>query len=167
MNLPIGGENAMPKILYEGIADAKPPVPPTDGVHPLRIMKATHKMSKSSSRMMTEVMISVEDDEEAPPIYQYLMDPISQAEFEATLAAKPDSGFENMSDGEKLIAYNKSENNKLLNAQRLLVAFDIPFDETGFDTDAFIGQIASLMLKTTTDDQNRVSTNVVFPQVAV
>ncbi|KKL69775.1 hypothetical protein LCGC14_2111570 [marine sediment metagenome] len=157
----------MARILYEKIADAKPPVPPTDGVHPLRIMKATHKKSKSSGKMMTEVMISVEDDEEALPIYQYLMDPISQAEFEATLAAKPDSGFENMSDGEKLIAYNKSENNKLLNAQRLLVAFDIEFDETGFDTDSFVSHTASLQLKSTTDDQNRVSTNIVFPQVAV
>ena len=157
----------MGRIAYVGIADAKPPVPPTDGVHPLRIMKATHKPSKSSGKMMTEVMISVEDDAESQPLYQYLMDPIPQAEYEAGMASKEDSGFDQMSDGEKLIAYQKSENQKLLNTQRVLTAFDIPFDETGFDTDSFASRTVSLELRTTTDNEGRKNTNIVFPQVAV
>lgn len=157
----------MPKIEYVGIADAKPPQPPKDGVHPLRIMKATHKRSKSG-KMMTEVMISVEDDAEAPPLYEYLMDPISQSEWEENMSKKEDSGIDQMSDSEKLVQYNKGENMKLLNTQRILVAFDIGFDETGFDTDSFPSHTATLELRNREpDSQGRINTQIMYPQPAV
>lgn len=157
----------MPKIGYVGIADAKPPQPPKDGVHPLRIMKATHKKSKAG-KLMTEVMISVEDDAEAQPLFEYIMDPVSQSEWEEGMANKEDSGFDQMTDAEKLVQYKKGENMKALNAQRIMVAFDIPFDETGFDTDSFVGRTATLDLKTgEPDTQGRVNTRINYPQVAV
>ena len=51
----------MPKIGYTGIADAKPPQPPKDGVHPLRILMATRTRSRAG-KMMPEGMFAVEDD---------------------------------------------------------------------------------------------------------
>lgn len=145
----------MTRVAYPKIADAMPPESLKDGPHELVITKAYRKESKNFSGVENcEIVIVDKAEPEANAIFFYLVDPIS---LETYFDRKPDKSEED---------WKKAENFKALNTKQFLKAFDIEFDDDGFDLDDFLGKTATLMTTSTKDPSTlRVNVSMQLPEV--
>ncbi len=132
----------MPKVQYKGIADAQQPTLLDNGPHDLRIVKATYAEGKTPGRFRTEVVLESLDILDSQGVFHYIAD------------LNPE-GTE------------KGENYKTLLLKQFCTAFDIPFDESGFDTDDFSGKVANIVTVVDTDDQGRKSVKLLLPELPV
>lgn len=147
--------NNMTRVAYPGIADAQPPPTLKDGPHELIITKAYRKESKTfPGTDNTEIVIVDQNEPDANAIFFYLVDPIS---LETFIERKPDKSEED---------YTKSENFKALNVKQFCKAFDIEFDEAGYELDDFLGKRATLMTTSEKDEKTgRVNVSIQLPPV--
>ena len=146
----------MTRVAYAKIGDAMPPPSLKDGPHELVITKAYRKASKANPEVesMCEVVIVDKSEPDANAIFFYLVDPI---DLETFVGRKPDKNEED---------WKKSENFKALNVKQFCVAFDIPFDDEGFDLDDFLGKTATLMTTSEKDPTTqRVNVSMKLPEV--
>ncbi len=131
----------MARVQHKGIADAQEPVALTDGVHNMRIAKASHGAGKGDpTKFRVEVMLDCPEEPDKNAVFFYIGDPNPEGD-------------------------PKAENFKALMAKRFLTHFDIPFDDTGFDLDDFFGKTADTRVVTTKDKEGRVNTNLDLPPI--
>lgn len=105
--------------IQSAIEDAKETKPVAEGEYTVRIHSAELELSKKGLDMV-HVMCLVEGEENANPIHTYLILPTADYQHRAMA---------------------------LRNLKRFLVAFNIPHEGTGFDTDDFPGATANLLVQ--------------------
>ena len=144
----------MGRVSYPGIADAKPDKNLKDGAHDLTIVKVERVPAKGHPESEhTRVMLVDKTVPDSKAVFFYLIDPIS---LETYIERSPGKSEED---------YKKSENFKALTTKQFCTVFDIEFDEAGYDTDDFLGKVASLRTKQTKDDLERTNVELILPEV--
>ena len=143
----------MGRVGYSKIADAKEAELLTDGPNMLRIVKAEHGEGTVKGKYRTQIIMDCPEQPDRQSVFLYLGDPATLDEY---LVSRPDKGQED---------WVKSEDFKTLNTRRFLEAFQIPYDDEGFDTDDFMGRTALIPTYTEKDDKGVDRVNLTLPEL--